>query len=466
MKYIIDDMVIRDEYGRERIFKGVNLCLKNPDLSPKVRQKWFDFVLAKAEENGINIIRLGTTWATVEPKRDEYNDAFIRQMRAFVDECAKKDISVLLDMHQDLFTIQGKHGDGAPKWAIDPSIEEKRPLAIWAEGYFYMDSVQQEFYDFWTNKNGMQDKFIDMWVHFASFFKECENVIGYDYLNEPYPHKNGRKIFLTMLEELVKHSLNADIKLEHNFEKTTNRRAFVRSVLQIARVVKTPKRLKRMLSDFDKYDTFKYIQRDFEGYIDDFNSKYYQEFVDKMQKSLNDRLGFFEHNYYSNMGVPFSIENNDGRVYSPHAYDVFIDTEMYNHSSPDRIQVIIDQIKTNQDKMQVPVVFGEWGGSCKRGTGWIKHIDYVYNNMEKNKWSSIYWGYMFKNKKFTTVINRPYPVAVCGTIDEYHSDNATRTFTLKWTQDKEYDVPTVIYTPEKIINITGKIGTNEYQCKY
>lgn len=465
MKYVIDNTLIRDEYGRERIFKGINICLKDPELKPSIVKKWLDFAIQKSDENGINIIRLGTTWASIEPKQGEYNDALIKQFRAFVDECAKKDISVLLDMHQDLFTKQGKYGDGAPKWAIDPSIEEKRPLAIWAEGYFYMDSVQQEFFDFWTNKNGIQDKFVDMWVNFASFFKDCDNIIGYDFLNEPYPYKNGRKIFLTMLEELVKHSLGESLDLEQNFKTTTNRKAFIKSVLQIARVVKTPKRLKKMLSDFEKYDTFKYIQRDFSSFIDDFNEKYYQAFIDKMSDRLNDRLGFFEHNYYSNMGVPFGI-NAGGKIYSPHAYDVFIDTQMYNHSSPDRIQVILDQIKANQDKMAVPVIFGEWGGGCKRGTGWIDHIDYVYNNMEKNKWSNIYWSYQFKNKAFCKVMNRPYPIAICGTIDEYHSDNKTRTFTLKWTQDKEYPVPNEIYTPNGIVKIDGIIGKNEYQCKY
>lgn len=461
----IDKTTIRDEYGRERIFKGVNFCIKNPELKPSVLQKWMDFFLSKADENGINIIRLGTTWASIEPKENEYNDALIRQFRAFVDECAKKDIFVLLDMHQDLFTSQGKWGDGAPKWVIDPSIKEIAPLAVWAEGYFYMDSVQQEFYDFWTNKNGIQDKFAKMWVHFASFFEGCDNIIGYDFLNEPYPHKNGRKIFLSLLTGLVEHTLGEKVDAEINFEKYPNRKAFVKTVLDIYKVVKTPSRLIRMLKDFEQYDTFASLQEHFGEYIDDFNSAYYQPFFDRMKNELSDRTPFFEHNYYSNMGVPFEIDGN-GAIYSPHAYDVFIDTPMYNRSSVDRIQYILDNIKANQDKMDVPIIFGEWGGGCKRGTGWIKHIDYVYNQMEKNKWSSIYWSYQFKNKKFTSVMNRPYPIAVCGDIIEYHSDSSARTFTLKWNQDKEYTVPTEIYTPNGVQQINGKIGENIINITY
>lgn len=465
MKYTIDNTIIRDEYGRECIFKGINYCIKNPDLKVKTISKWNKLMLKILTDNGANIVRLGITWAGIEPKENEFDDEKIKCLRNFVDECAKKDIVVLLDMHQDLFTSQGKWGDGAPKWAIDPSIKMTKPMLIWAEGYFYMDSVQREFCDFWTNKNGLQDKFINAWKHFAGFFSDCENIIGYDFLNEPYPHKNGRDIFMSILTGVVEHCFGVKIDYKSKFDSYPNRKAFIKTIWDIFKVVKTPKRLIKMLKDFDSYDTFGAVQSHSLEYLDDFNSAYYQPFFDKMRQALNDRLPFFEHNYFSNMGVPFEIESN-GAVYSPHAYDVFIDTELYNRSSTDRIQYILDNIKQNQDKMGAPVIFGEWGGGCKNGNGWIDHVDYVYNQMEKNKWSSIYWGYQFKNKYFLKVMKRPYPMAVCGDIIEYHSDSKTRQFTLKWTQDKEYTVPTMIYTPNGVQAIDGKIGENEIKISY
>ena len=39
--------------------------------------------------------------------------------------------------------------------------------------------------DFFKNKNGMLDKFIEMWVKVVEYFKEEDNVLGYDILNEP-----------------------------------------------------------------------------------------------------------------------------------------------------------------------------------------------------------------------------------------------------------------------------------------
>lgn len=463
MKFTIDNKVIRDEYGRERIFKGINICFKSPKFNKY--DKAFAIFKKIIADNGVNIVRLGVTWEILEPKEHEYNTKVISSIKSFVKHCEEQNVYVLLDMHQDLFTRQGRYGDGAPKWAIDPAIKETKPIAIWAEGYFYMDSVQQEFYDFWTNKNGIQDKFLTMWKHYARQFEEFDNIIGYDFLNEPYPHKNGRKIFLSLLTGLIEDTFGAKIDAESNFEKYSNKKAFARTIFDIYKVVKTPKWLKMTLDNFDRYETFARIQEHFGEYIDDFNSAYYQPFFDRMRAELSDRTPFLEHNYYSNMGVPFEIDGK-GAIYSPHAYDVFIDTPMYNKSSTDRIQYILDNIKANQDKMNIPVIFGEWGGGCRRGTGWIEHIDYVYNQMERNKWSNIYWGYQFENKRFTNVMNRPYPIAVCGEIIEYHSDSKTRAFTLKWNQDKEYTVPTLIYTPNGVQEINGKIGENEIKLSY
>ena len=47
-------------------------------------------------------------------------------------------------------------------------------------------------HDFFTNKKGINDKFIKMWVNVVEFFKEEENVFGYDLLNEP-TGGNGRR---------------------------------------------------------------------------------------------------------------------------------------------------------------------------------------------------------------------------------------------------------------------------------
>jgi aryl-phospho-beta-D-glucosidase BglC (GH1 family) len=39
----------------------------------------------------------------------------------------------------------------------------------------------------YTNKNGLQDKFVAYWDYVASYFAANPYVIGYDPINEPYP---------------------------------------------------------------------------------------------------------------------------------------------------------------------------------------------------------------------------------------------------------------------------------------
>lgn len=38
-------------------------------------------------------------------------------------------------------------------------------------------------HDFFTNKNGMADKFTQMWLKVVGFFTGEDNVIGYDLIN-------------------------------------------------------------------------------------------------------------------------------------------------------------------------------------------------------------------------------------------------------------------------------------------
>ena len=115
--------------------------------------------------------------------------------------------------------------------------------------------------------------------------------------------------------------------------------------------------------------------------------------------------------------------------------------------------------------MNVPVIFGEWGGGAK-GKEWINHIDYVYNLMEKHQWSNVYWNFDFDNKELCRRLNRPYPVAINGNIIEYSSDSKTKTFVLKWNQPQN-DSDNLIYIPHKgIISVNGTVGENTFTTEY
>ena len=111
------------------------------------------------------------------------------------------------------------------------------------------------------------------------------------------------------------------------------------------------------------------------------------------------------------------------RFILPTSTDLFIDSPLYNeYSSNERVRYIFDNVRKNQLNMNVPVVMGEWGGLCPKKTDWFSHIDFVYSLIEQNQWSSIYWNYYFENDEFVRLMNRPYPIAVCGDIISYRTD--------------------------------------------
>ena len=74
-----------DEYGRERIFYGINVCDKGEYIESEGKRRfiyeWNDEMLMNFKKQGYNIIRLGITWEAVEPEKGKYNDEYIEAVR-------------------------------------------------------------------------------------------------------------------------------------------------------------------------------------------------------------------------------------------------------------------------------------------------------------------------------------------------------------------------------------------------
>lgn len=469
--FYIDNLKIRDELGRERIFKGVNACFKLKDINQRnVKWKGYDKLFDSLESNGVNIVRLGFTWSMLEPIENQYDSKAFDMLKNYVKLCKDKGIYVLLDLHQDLFYCNKGIGDGAPDWATK-EYKKKHPLLIWAEGYFYMKDIQRAFNDFWDNKNGMQDKVISLWKRIVLEFSGYDNVIAYDYFNEPLIYGNSNKVFCTLINGACKQGLGFDFNAEKYFEKGNERRGFMKMALALLIKIKSGKRLKKLLYTLNDYNAFASVVEACRPYTYEFDKSYYQPFLQRVINACGDEkhLNFFEHSYYSNLGLPFEVDLGERYVYSPHAYDIFIDSPLYNkYSSDERIKYIIDNIRKNQLNMNVPVVMGEWGGGANHGNQWLKHIDYIYSLLEENHWSCIYWGYRGENKEFVNMINRPYPVAVCGNIVSYKTDSKARSFELIYNCDKDFkNAKTVVYTPDKgFVEYDYKQGKNIIKFNY
>ena len=83
-----------DEYGRERIFTGMNVCDKDNFGTGKTDYAYDpdNFPFERFTELGFNIIRLGFTWSVIEPQPKVYNNKFLASVGRFLDKCEEKGI--------------------------------------------------------------------------------------------------------------------------------------------------------------------------------------------------------------------------------------------------------------------------------------------------------------------------------------------------------------------------------------
>ncbi len=465
------DLDIRDEYGRQRIFRGVNICLKLKKVDlPEARKNLLKKkVIRNLKTSGVNVVRLGITWAALEESRGEYSRDMAEILREFVLRCEAENIYVMPDMHQDLFSHYF-HGDGAPEWAVDHSIKSKKQLAVWAEGYFYMSGVQRAFADFWEDKNGIQRDFINCWKFLADSFSGCSNILGCDFFNEPYPQSGGREIFINILNGVAK-AAGKEMDFHSCFKFGREKTGMIQAALKLLSIIRSYSGFERLLDTLDDEKNFSQLVDGKENIIADFSEKYYQPFFERISREVNCGFNIFEHSYYSNLGIPFSIHAPKNSVYSPHAYDLFVDSPLYDkYCSNKRLDFILKRIRENQLKMNVPVIMGEWGGA-QSGKNSLAHIDHIMRVFEKYAWSSIYWGMKFDDKKLLSVFNRPYPAAVYGDIKEIHTDIKERRFTLVWCQNepcgKYAENANIIYIPGKgMTRFAGKQGENRLEIDY
>lgn len=452
-----------DEYGRERIFNGLNFVYKGieKDEDGVIRYKT-DITaqrLAALKAKGINIIRLGLTWAGIEPEMGEYNIPYLDGYKEILKLCEKYEMYVFIDWHQDLFsTYCSAPGDGAPEWACIHTEKRQDPLFIWAEGYFFHKDIHKSFDSFWENEEiagkGMRDRFCDMLTYTVNYMKDCKAVIGYDVFNEPFPGTPGGKLFRT----LVKNGVGTIL-----FNKRVDRKGLLTNAMK--------KDVMAMLSVADDPKVYHSIIDSAKEMLFEFDTKRYYPFLVAAAGAIRkaDKTGiiFSENCYYSNLGIPCSVpriiykngEREENHIFSPHGYDITVDTPLTNNASPHRIDFIFDEHKRTQERLGVPVLVGEWGGMVP-GSEEYPALEHLIEKFDSNKWSHTYWHYFdgFENEEIMDVISRPLPQAVAGTIKSYSYDRKEKLFTLSYTGSSTIKAPTLIYLPcepKKIYSTKG-----------
>ncbi len=469
-KIKVDGMRLIDEHGRERIFSGMNVVDKkdfdnnNPGYGYSPESFPFDEFRAR----GYDIIRLGFTWSAMEPQPGHYNNKLIDDLCKFLDKCEEYGIYAYLDCHQDVYSSYC-YGDGAPRWAtITDKYVPRKQIAVWAEPYFYGNACHRAFDNFWNNvkynRKGLQDYYADMWKNLANAVKDKPALFGFDYFNEPFPGKDGGKIFRTLIKGLVKTSV------------TDKRIDLIKLAKQGIFSDEKPKAL-------DQYEgeVFRKLSSDCDELVRKFDTERYSPFVNKMATAVREvtdnGIMFMENCYYSNLGIPcgdtpvtVNGQRETQQIFAPHAYDLMVDTPAYKYASNSRVGMIFDQHRKTQERLGCPCIVGEWG-SCAEGDGWYPHIRFLHDKFDSYKWSNTYWCYFdgILEQDFMKVLTRPRPKAVTGEIISYKYDHDDGEFELKYNQDKKFKVPTIVYVDRKpkeiqcdgkykIIELPGNIG--------
>ena len=435
-----------DALGRERIFHGMNLKAGgSKDAVNKMLGLLDEDFFRRSAELGFNVLRLGIAWDDLEPEKGKPNEALLLRVDEIFALAGRYGVYIFLDMHQDLYASFGvENGHGMPGWATlsDGIRRAPKPRLVWAEGYFWSRAVHRAFDHFWENAptlgKGLQDHFAEHWQLLAKRYADSPAFLGFDFLNEPFPGKDGGKVFRKIVGKLVRVVA---------VSPSVHRVAFIRNVLgketrpRAALDAVSSKVLRKVTSAGD-------------ALVRKFDLERYTPFIAKMTAAVREVTSkgvvFMETSYWGNVGIPYSARGPEGEsvCFSPHGYDLTVDTPAYAFASDDRVGAIFAEHRRAQERMQVPVLVGEWGAGYM-GEKCFPHIAFLAGRFDEYKWSFAYFTYTegMYDKEEAQILVRPYPVAVNGTIQSYKYDAETGVFTLAFTQAEDLNpmLPTEIY---------------------
>lgn len=317
-----------DDQGRQVVLNGINVVSKSKE-EQYLFQAGPEFY-ANLKKWGINCIRFIIIWDGLEPEPGVYNEQYLQEIDKRIQWADDKDLFVVLDMHQDLFSV--KYSDGAPEWATLDEGKLHETGAIWSDAYILSAAVQTSFDNFWANKPapdgiGLQDHYANLWKHIAKRYADNATVIGYDIMNEPFSGSSALQAMPALLEAYGKlvYSLTGEIMSEEQLADTWgNEESRAEALTKLS----TKENYSQVIDAL--YDS----NREFEA---NQLQKMYQKVADAIREVDRKHILFLEHSYYSNTGVRSSIKrtllpigNPDPLVaYAPHGYDSGTENKTY-----------------------------------------------------------------------------------------------------------------------------------------
>jgi endoglycosylceramidase len=441
--------VFVDADGRQLTLHGINVI--NKDAGTGYMCALNEEIYRKMNRWGFNVVRLGILWDGLEPQPGQYNEEMFRCIDRNIAWAKKYGMYVVLDMHQDLYSV--KYADGAPLWA---TLDEGKPHhtgSIWSDAYLLSPAIQTAFDNFWKNTpvadgSGVQDHYAALWKKLAERYADEPAVIGYDLMNEPFPGSSAERYIQAMVqaygtwlagttgkiypaEELVKmwSDPGEKMKVMETLKDTSVYRRILFSILPLTKAFE-------------------------EGPLNDFYSR-----VGKAIREVDtNHILFLEHNYFCNPGVPGQLvipatgkngEKDRKVAYAPHGYDLLVDTKAYDQASEARVSFLFGQVEKTARRLDIPVLVGEWGAFHSKEPVFTEHARLITRAFMDMGAGETFWAYYdgIEDYPFFRVLQHPYPQAVSGELKSYSFDIDGRLFSVSWKEKEGLSAPSVFYIP-------------------
>jgi len=155
-----------DGHGRVTLLRGANVpahCYKP--------MKFGEADLDALEGFGFNFIRLGISWAKAEPQEGDIDLDYIRSIVEFAGMAGKRRIYVMPEVHKYGWC---QPGSDWPQWTCEAPVKDMNDIP----------AMMRNARHFWNSRE-LQDKLIGFWELLVTEFRDLDNVMGYNPMNEP-----------------------------------------------------------------------------------------------------------------------------------------------------------------------------------------------------------------------------------------------------------------------------------------
>lgn len=347
---------------------------------------------------GMNCVRLGILWDGLEPQPGKIDEDYLDRIARIVGWAKAEGICVIVDMHQDLYSV--KFSDGAPAWATLDEDQPYQPTPVWSDAYFVSEAVQASLDHFWANSAapdgvGLQDHYARVWRRVAEKFRNEPAVLGFDLMNEPYPGRDNarnRQAMFAKVVELLPAKLGAKMPPPEKLATATD----------------TPEWRQQMAEWLGDIELFAAILKAGTPIMQAFERDRLQPMYARVHKSIRevdtDHIIFIEPTTTANIGIASAIAplvDEHGRrdpqqAYAPHAYDIVTDTpQSGTGSSNARVELIFQRHAAKAKELKMPLLIGEWGAYYEDPNA-VEAAKFVVHQLDALECSDTYWDYQRK----------------------------------------------------------------------